>query len=109
VAGDCPAAASDMARGTARGTGRVTRTPRKRPSRAPQVARNKAAGNVTTMEPSKTFETKTKRGVRKGQALPASDAYETWLDHRLKSLYQPILEAPLPEDMLKLLRSRKPS
>ena len=91
----------------------MTRTPTKqssrRSSRAPQAARNKAAGNVTTMEPSKTFETKAKRSARKGQALHESDAYETWLDHRLKSLYQPILEAPLPEDMLKLLRSRKPS
>ena len=50
-----------------------------------------------------------KRTARKGQPAQDSDAYETWLDHRLKSLYQPMLDAPLPDDMKKLLRTRKPS
>jgi hypothetical protein len=61
------------------------------------------------MQSTNSSDTKTRRTSRKGQGLQESDAYETWLDHRLKSLYQPILDAPLPEDMLKLLRARKPS
>jgi hypothetical protein len=83
----------------------------KRSSRGPSQVRGetrKAADSVTTMQPTNTSEGKAKRPPRKGQAA-RSDAYETWLDHRLKSLYQPMLEAPLPDDMVKLLRGRKPS
>lgn len=55
---------------------------------------------------STNHEPKPKRATQRGHGPQESD-YDTWLDHRLKSLYEPILEAPLPEDMLKLLRSRK--
>ena len=48
-----------------------------------------------------------KRPSRRRVSAEASGAYDTWLDHRLKSLYQPILDAPLPDDMLRLLRARK--
>ena len=91
-----------------------TKRSSRRISRAPQEARGKgktaakAAGHVTTMQPTNSSD-KTKRASRKAPALQESDAYETWLDHRLKTLYQPLLEAPLPDDMLKLLRTRKPS
>jgi len=92
-----------------------TKRSSRRISRAPQEARGKgkksakAAGHVTTMQPTNSSDNKSKRAGRKGPALQESDAYETWLDHRLKTLYQPLLEAPLPDDMLKLLRTRKPS
>jgi hypothetical protein len=81
----------------------------RRTSRAPQPAHGTTAGKPTTMEASGSSETKAKRSQRKGHDVHASDAYETWLDHRLKSLYQPMLDAALPDDMLKLVRGRKPS
>jgi hypothetical protein len=59
------------------------------------------------MQPTDHPEPKARRPSRKAQVLKESDAYDTWLDHRLKSLYRPILDDPLPEDMIKLLRSRK--
>lgn len=31
----------------------------------------------------------------------------TWLDQRLKALYEPVLHEPLPEEMLRLLEPRK--
>jgi len=65
----------------------------------------KKADSVTMR--STDSQPKPKRAPPRGQNHRESDAYETWLDHRLKSLYEPILEAPLPEDMLKLLRARK--
>jgi hypothetical protein len=90
-------------------SGSIKRSSR-RSARAPR-ARNpteaKAAGHVTTMQSTNTSDNKGKRAARKGQPAQESDAYETWLDHRLKSLYQPMLEAPLPADMMKLLRTRK--
>jgi hypothetical protein len=61
------------------------------------------------MESSGTSESKAKRSPRKGRSLQETEAYETWLDQRLKSLYRPLLDAPLPDDMVKLLRGRKPS
>jgi hypothetical protein len=78
-------------------------------SGAPQAVRGKTAGKVTSMETSGASESKAKQGARKGRGLQETDAYGTWLDQRLKSLYRPLLDAPLPDDMLKLLRGRKPS
>jgi hypothetical protein len=86
-----------------------TKRSSRRTTGAPQQVRGKTAGNVATMESSTPSESKLKRAQRKGHGLQESDAYETWLDQRLKSLYRPLLDAPLPEDMLKLLRGRKPS
>lgn len=31
----------------------------------------------------------------------------TWIDQRLKALYEPVLSEPLPEDLLRLLEPRK--
>ncbi len=31
----------------------------------------------------------------------------TWLDQRLKALYEPVIHEPLPEEMLRLLEPRK--
>jgi hypothetical protein len=81
----------------------------RRTARAPQAAHGTTADKPMTMEASGPSETKAKRGQRKGHDVHASEAYETWLDHRLKSLYQPMLDATLPDDMLKLVRGRKPS
>jgi hypothetical protein len=86
-----------------------TKRSSRRISRAPQAAQGKTVGGTATMEPSGTSESKAKRNQSKAPSLPESEGYDSWLDQRLKSLYQPMLEAPLPADMLKLLRSRKPS
>ena len=31
-------------------------------------------------------------------------AFETWLDQRVRALYQSVLEEPLPEDMIRRLK-----
>ena len=90
-------------------SGSTKRSSRRSAPRARNQSAAKAAGHVTTMQPTNTSDSKAKRTARKGQPAQDSDAYETWLDHRLKSLYQPMLDAPLPDDMKKLLHTRKPS
>jgi hypothetical protein len=60
------------------------------------------------MQSPTTPDAKVKRASRRKPRDESSEAYDTWLDHRLKALYQPFLEAPLPPDILKLLRQRKP-
>lgn len=42
--------------------------------------------------------------VRLGSDLPLGG---TWLDQRLKVLYEPVIHEPLPEEMLRLLQPRK--
>jgi hypothetical protein len=58
---------------------------------------------------------KPKKTVRKprGQKLDtlpvslADDPRDTWLGKQLNSLYGPVVDEPLPEDMLRLFSSRK--
>jgi hypothetical protein len=87
----------------------VSRTSTKQRSsrrREPDGAHGKAASSVT--KPSSTDpKGKRTRRERKPREQQKPGVYGTWLEHRLKALYQPILDAPLPDDMLKLLRSRK--
>ncbi len=56
----------------------------------------------------------TKSGPKASETAPAAPRLErdaalgsTWLDQRLKALYEPVLYEPLPEEMLRLLEPRK--
>lgn len=56
----------------------------------------------------------TKSGPKASEAAPAEMRLEgeaalggTWLDQRLKALYEPVIHEPLPEEMLHLLEPRK--
>lgn len=83
----------------------MARSPAKRSlRRASRTAAGERPVKASKMRSSSTSHGKFERTARTAEA---SRAYDTWLDHRLKSLYEPILAAPLPDDMLKLLRSRK--
>jgi hypothetical protein len=49
---------------------------------------------------------KPERRTRSGAAAPAGaeNASDTWLDERLRALFQNDLNDPLPEDMINLVR-----
>jgi hypothetical protein len=46
-------------------------------------------------------------GVTPARDKPKSDPiFEGWLTHHLSRLYDPVIEEPIPEDLLKLLEER---
>jgi Anti-sigma factor NepR len=41
------------------------------------------------------------------QDKPQNDAvFDGWLNHHLSQLYDPVIQEPIPEDLLKLLEER---
>lgn|GEM_PF-2238406 len=51
---------------------------------------------------------KRKPAARETPAIESDPAFDEWLDHRLKAMYESALHEPIPEDMLRLLREDRP-
>jgi Anti-sigma factor NepR len=41
-----------------------------------------------------------------GIASPADPAFDLWLTHHLRQLYDPVVQEPIPRDLIKLLEAR---
>ncbi|GIL40347.1 NepR family anti-sigma factor [Roseiterribacter gracilis] len=37
---------------------------------------------------------------------PADPAFDQWLTHHLRQLYDPVVQEPIPRDLIKLLEAR---
>ena len=45
----------------------------------------------------------------RGSELPCSDsAFDQWLTHHLGKLYDPVVNEPLPHELIRLILQRKP-
>jgi hypothetical protein len=46
-------------------------------------------------------------GAVTARGKPSGDAvFDGWLNHHLSRLYDPVIQEPIPEDLLKLLKER---
>lgn len=43
------------------------------------------------------------------KAEPAAEMADTWIDERLRALYQAVVEEPLPDDMISKLNTKRRS
>ena len=48
-------------------------------------------------------------GIRNGQGPESAGPFDRWLNEKLVLLYNPVLDEPIPEDLLKLIESHRRS